>query len=512
MPISQAGSLNTAALTVPDLYIQIAAPQSIGLNGSPTNTLGIVGTASWGPVNMPVGFGNVAEYVAAFGPVKLGNFDMGIHVATAVAQGASDFVGVRVTDGTDVASSYALFYAATAEPAILTARYTGTLGNSISIAISTGSKASSFKLTLQLPSQLPEVFDNIDASAGNPTFWANFVSAVNNGTATRGPSQIVTAALGTATTTAPATLSNQTLIGGLDGATNVTATTLIGSDATPRTGMYGLRKQGCSVALLAHATDDTTWTSQVQFGLQEGIYMILTGPNGESISSAATNKASAGVDSYAAKVMLGDWLTFYDTANNQNRLVSAQGFVGGLIANLSPNQSTLNKPLYGIAGSQKAGLVSTGQQATYSSAELQQIEQAGIDVIANPAPGGSYWAVRIGHNSSSNAVIQSDAYTGMTNFLATSLAAGMGIYVGQVITATLFGNIRSTLLGFLGNVAGQNMIGPYAAVCSATNNPQSRTALGYVQADVQVQYLGINEKFIINLQGGASVVIASQGA
>jgi len=46
-------------------------------------------------------------------------------------------------------------------------------------------------------------------------------------------------------------------------------------------------------------------------------------------------------------------------------------------------------------------------------------------------------------------------------------------------------------------------------VCDSSNNPQSRTALGYVQADVAVRYQGINEKFIVNLQGGASVTVSS---
>jgi len=46
-------------------------------------------------------------------------------------------------------------------------------------------------------------------------------------------------------------------------------------------------------------------------------------------------------------------------------------------------------------------------------------------------------------------------------------------------------------------------------VCNQTNNPQSRTSLSYVQADVQVRYQPINEKFIVNLMGGTTVVVAN---
>ena len=44
-----------------------------------------------------------------------------------------------------------------------------------------------------------------------------------------------------------------------------------------------------------------------------------------------------------------------------------------------------------------------------------------------------------------------------------------------------------------------------------TNNPLSRTALGYLQADCKVQYQAITEFFIVNLQGGQSVSIQRVG-
>ena len=52
------------------------------------------------------------------------------------------------------------------------------------------------------------------------------------------------------------------------------------------------------------------------------------------------------------------------------RLVSPQGFAAGRLANLSPEQSSLNKQLYGVIGSQKSGLPGSGQTTSYSSADL----------------------------------------------------------------------------------------------------------------------------------------------
>jgi hypothetical protein len=92
----------------------------------------------------------------------------------------------------------------------------------------------------------------------------------------------------------------------------------------------------------------------------------------------------------------------------------------------------------------------------------------------------------------------------------------MGAYVGQLVNASLFQNIRATLLAFLNGLLSQGMLGgttnalPFAVVCDASNNPPSRTGLGYVQADVQVQYQAINEKFIVNVQGGQTVQVSVQ--
>ena len=216
--ISQAGSLNTTALSVPDLYVQIVAPQQLTLNGVASNIIGVVGTAAWGPVNQAVTFGSIAQLSSVYGPVIARKFDLGTHVATACAQAAAAFVGVRVSDGTDTAATYALLYSGGQYPALLTALYTGSLGNQIGVSLASGSRAGSWKLVLAMPSLVPEVFDNIDASAGVAAFWSNLVSAVNTGTGvTRGPSQLVVASLGTGTSIPPAAISAQTLLSGTDG-------------------------------------------------------------------------------------------------------------------------------------------------------------------------------------------------------------------------------------------------------------------------------------------------------
>jgi hypothetical protein len=511
MPVFAQGAINTTALIVPDLYVQIVPPQSLLLNGVPTDILGVVGSASWGPVGEPTIIGSMSDYAAAFGPVIARKYDMGTQVATAVQQGAANFRCVRATDGTDTAASLTVLSAIS-----FTAIYTGSLGNQLTVTISAGSAANSWCITIALPGLSPEVFDNILGSG--VALWGNFATAVNTGNGPlRGPSQLVVAtALSTSTLPVAGSFPFSAGTPGADGAGGIDAASLVGVDTLPRLGMYALRGQACSLALLADADDASQWSVQVAFGLSESVYMIMTGPAGDNITNATTTKATAGIDSYAAKLMFGDWVYWYDQANALTRLVSPQGFVAGRLANLSPEQSSLNKPLYGVVGTQKSGQPGAATASTYATADLSALISAGIDVIANPQPGGAYWGVRAGHNTSSNAAIDGDNYTRLTNYIAATLSSGMGIYVGQLVNATLFQNIRATLLAFLNGLLGQGLLGstdgslPFAVVCDSSNNPASRTGLGYVQADVQVQYQAINEKFIVNVQGGQTVQVSRQ--
>jgi len=512
MPIVQQGSINTTALVVPDLYVQIVPPQNLVLNGVPTNVAGVVGTASWGPVGQPSIIATMTDYASTFGPLVARKYDMGTQIATAVQQGASNFRCVRATDGTDTAATLTL----PGTGFTLVALYTGSLGNQISVTLGAGSKAATWRLTLTLPGLQPEVFDNVAGTGA--TFWTNFATAINVGTGLqRGPSQLVVANAGGTSATVTAFSTNFAAgTPGTDGAGTATTATLIGSDVVPRHGMYALRGQGCSIGLLSDADDSSQWTTQAAFGLQEGLYMILTGPAADTIANAVATKQAVGLDTYACKLMFGDWIWWNDQVNASLRLVSPQGFVAGRLANLSPEQSSLNKPLFGVVGSQKSGAPGTTQQASYSSADLGVLLAAGIDVIANPQPAGSFWGVRGGHNSSSNAAINGDNYTRLTNYIAATLASGMGQYVGQVINQSLFRRIRATQLSFLQAMLGQGLLGstdgspPFSVICDTSNNPASRTGLGYVQSDAQVRYQAINEKFIVNIEGGQTVQVQRQ--
>ena len=346
------------------------------------------------------------------------------------------------------------------------------------ISVGPGAKNGTYKGVVRVPGAQPELYDNIVAA------------------------------------TAP-TVANYTLSGGTDGDVGVTSAELVGNDSDPATGIYALRGHGTSVAIVTDLDDPTQWTTLDAWAVSEASYVVHQAAFGTSISATVALRNSEGLDSRASKLMHGDGLFYNDTVNGYVRLASPSTFAAAKIAALAPNQSPLNKPLSGIVGSQKSGLASSGSVGRYSNADLAQLIQGGVDVVCNPAPGGQYWAVRSGHNSSSNAAVKQDASTRMNNFLSSSIAAVMGYYVGLPISETLLEEVSASLNSFLSNLLDQGLLGtvngsvPYRVVCDASNNPLARTGLGYVQANVSVQTQAINEEFLIDLEDGPTVQLAS---
>lgn len=197
MPIAPVGSTNLSGIQVPNVLVQIIPPSPL-LNGVPTNVIGVVGIGSWGPVNAPVAIGSLQDQVANFGTPLNATYDMGTQVYNAVQQGASSFLCVRVTDGTDVQAISDVLDSVGNTALVVNALYTGVVGNNLNVNISYGSNYTSstptYKFTSWLSGGVPEVFDNIGGSGA--TFWTNLINAINMGQgANRGPSQLVRAGL-----------------------------------------------------------------------------------------------------------------------------------------------------------------------------------------------------------------------------------------------------------------------------------------------------------------------------
>lgn len=504
MPIAQLGAVNISALSVPQALVQIVPPQFL-FAGVSSNVCGLVGTTVWGPVNLPVVFGNYAEFAANFGPTNNRKYDMGGHVILAAAQGAAYFCGVRVTDGTDVAATGTIGTTGLT----ITARYTGSLGNSVKVTIATGTKTGTWKIVISCPGLATEIFDNLGSGLTANALWVALAAAINSGSSTVRPASNIIIATAGASTSAPVA-GTTPLTTGTDGATTITGTVLLGQDALPRTGMYALRNQGVSQFTLCDLDDTTAWSTELTFALDIAAEVIQSGPKSDTISNAATVFSGTGIDSPWFKPIFGDWIIWIDTINNiPQRITSPAAVAVGLLGNLSPQNSLLNKPIGSIVGTQSDIL-----GKTYSYADYQALAAARLDLVAQDLTISNSFIFRLGINSSSNPVTEDDSYTRVTNFLALSLNIIGAKYLGQNQTSTQRRQAKVAMQEFLALAQTNGIIGTaddsqaYQVVLDNTNNTQATVALGYEFAYVKAIYLGIVRFFIINLEGGASVTIS----
>lgn len=511
MPIVVQGTINPASAGIPNVIVQVTPPQPV-FTGVPTDVIGVVGTAVWGPVNSPFQ-GSQQDVLRIFGNNRPVKYDLSTAVSTASLQGASNYIAVRVTNGNDAAASVDLFDVTDPTPvdgAKITSIYSGTLGNTASVIVGVGSNsttlAPTYRITITMTGFAPEVFDNIGGSGA--ALWQNIVNAINLGqSGVRGPSALVIASLGVATL-APA-LGSSNLTGGDDGNTGITDATLIGQDGpVARTGMYALRNTDASVGVLTDVTDITTFPTQVAFGISEGVYMIVSGSPGEqdTIAPVVSGKRNGGIDSVAMKYMLGDYSSWLDPVSGQTRLLPTQPFVAGRIASLSPEDSSLNKPIFGIIATQLSQ-----ENRVYSDAELLQLAEGGIDVVTNPVPGGNFFGVRLGINTSSNKAINGDNYPRLTFFLAKSFKRFLGEFIGVPATQDAQLRINSALQVFLASLEAQNVIGDSrGGPAYQISIDNSNIATGTLIVNIKVVYLSIITNFIVNLEGGQTVQVQFQ--
>ena len=491
-----------------------AAPVTgAGLSGSPTLALQMgvgsttVTTAGSYTVNgtaMTQGSTTSATGVGASFTATNANYGiLGVTLTTAGLSGSAAAVPQLTTSGSGIGATFNLTLSSTCLTG--TSIYTGSGGNNQTLTIAAGSNstpaAPTWRAISSMPGYSPEIFDNIGGTGA--AVWTNIANAINNGqSGIRGPSILLVASAGSAATTP--TAGTFSLSGGTDGASNVTSATELGVDGTSRTGMYALRNSGCSVVMLADADDSAKWATQLAYGQSEGSYMMLVEPSGTSIAASVALKQAAGIYNYDAKVCHGDWIYWFDTTNNIQRLVSPQAFFAGLLGNLSPQNSTLNKPMAGIVATQ-----TSASNQTYSPAQLAQLGSVGIDVIANPCPGGAYFGAQFGRNSATDPTLNGDNYTRMTNFLALTFNAALGKWVGTLFSPTQAKALKASCTNFAQTLLtppAPNQDGMIAAF--AVQMP-TLTAPGVETVSMQFQYLAVVTNIVANIEGGQTVSIAS---
>ena len=494
-------SLNPTA--APDAYVNVLSPQPSGATNVSATIGALVGSGGWSEPNTPIPVSTSAGAIAAFGPMTLAAHDLVTDLQQATAF-SNNLLAVRVTDGTDTAATVQIKDSgATVVGITVTAKYTGSVGNTISVSIAAGSlsvaSAPTATVTVQRAGYPGEVFANLPNSATG-SLWPALVNALNNGVSgQRGPSQLVVGTIGASVL--GAAFATSTLAGGTNGDTNVTSADQIGLDGTSgRTGMYALRSTGAAVFGLCGNTDSTVYATQQTFGESEGMLAILGCPASMPTATLVTTKQTANLVGDWAKVVK-DFITFYDATNAQQRSIAPIGEAVGFRAGLNPWDSTLNKPSGGIQN-----IISTVATSTpYSEAEIGVMLAAGIDTICNPIPAANVYGFRTGVVASG----KDDNYPIFTSYLARSFASVMGPFVGNLQSSQVGdqtrARARAALHNFMSTINAQ--IDSYDLTLDHTNNTPTTVGEGYLIGAINVRYLGVIRQFLLNFQGGSTVSV-----
>jgi phage tail sheath protein FI len=325
-----------------------------------TNLIGIVGTATDGPPNTPQYFSDANSMAAVFGTGSLLNSSLVREALSAMPEGAN-FVGVRVTDGTETAAVIELLDGAGVVVASFVAIRPGSNANAATaiLTLQSGTITASpvYRVTLNYSNRSSEQFGGIVgyATAGGPyvaaTFIANLLAAINGTTPNSLASQNFVATAGTSTAV-PVTGTTFTASGGTDGASGVTSAQLLGvpGDSATRTGMYALGGTGFDFLILAANTDPSVIPDAIAFAESEQTGFIMHAfPLGSSPTQMVANKITNSLSS-PWLITCGFWDYVFDTYSGTQLWVSPMGKIAGIMASLDPSDDPINQPTAGAAG------------------------------------------------------------------------------------------------------------------------------------------------------------------
>ena len=516
-------SLN-GGLGADNVYVIINPPQPVLPAGVIISSGLASGLCTWGPKGVPIGNNTPQSLFKVFGPPANSGRDLVQEGTLFLNQfPLGSFIGIRGSDGTDLPAQGNLVDTTTGNVtpgAAIVAKYTGTFGNSIIVAVAPGSNsvtgALTWKVTVSAANAPPEQWDRLVGNSATVA-WANIIAAINNGTsALNPPSQYIVASQpNTPSSQLPAGSTVAPQMVTLTGATNggpPSDSALLGQDGTTgvRTGIYSGRGTGFDVAWICGSVTSSTWPTLLAFAKSENAYAIGNCPPNTSPTAAAALKVASGVDDPNFVAAVGT-ITYLDTFFNQNVTIPQAAVIAGTACGLPTYEPVGNRQVYGCLGTEQT--LGPNPQP-YSASDLALLEANGLICITSPIPGANALGTRWGKNSSSNFATSEISYTRQVN---SYVRAFQGPVLGQFVNRRqttkssdpLRNAVSAALNGYLAPQKLSGQINDYVVVCDLTNNSPASIAAGVLNATVIIKLDGVVNQFVINLTAGQTVSIVT---
>ena len=521
MPIIS--NANPGNMLTDGVYIDLVPPTPAPFTGPPTGLIILCGGANDGPVNSPMPFTNASSAFSTFGNDTVSSHSMVREALSAMPEG-QQFLGSRVTDGTDTAATIDITDASSGVVATLTRKTTGSFANgaTATLQVQSGTMTASpvVQVSIAYPLAVQEVYANIVAYAtvggayAATVFQANLDAAINVGGPNNAPSPRWTATAG-ASVLAPQTTTFKAS-GGTDGTAGLTSTYLIGLDGlTGRTGIYATRGL-CSGGQLVVAglTDPTQGQTLITFAEEENCIALLAFPTGTTTTAEVTTRQT---DNLANPnlILCSDWDTVYDVVSAKQMNVSPMGKIAGLVAAQPDYQYPGNQQVNGAVGVMGTERIIGGIN-TVAAAEAAVREQNGIMYLGFMPRALNGPQLGLPHAVTSDGItILSDVR--MLKSISAVLAQRLGSVVGTMMSSAsgatfgqpAFGVARDLLDGyFQGLLAGPpQKISGYQVLLDSSNNSVTSVQGGFLIASVLVTTLSAAQYIVAALQVGKTVQI-----
>lgn len=489
-------------------FLDVPVPE--GTATAPTGNIGIVGTFNRGPLNTPVLVNNYPDMVRKFGDV-IGGLTGMISARGIFKQGNANVYVVRIdaaANPSKQASVTLMDRSATPAPVFtLKAKTPGSWGNGLKVSVSDGTKAGTYKITLQYKTEM-EVWDNLTTVKPSTVIpgsvMADTVFGVNGRSALAVSDDVATAT--NAVFPAAGTFS---FVNGNDGGVPSVNDYKGGVINGKKTGIYALDSVPVNFMFCAEQSDPIL--NQALMERAEAItneggvprMALVTFPQPTTVDALASLTESLNSDRVIAAY---PWLHIYDVESNQKMQVSPLGYFAGVLAQLAPHLSTGNKPMQGILG--------VDPEKTIGPSELVAMAQARVNAVGVPTPAGPL-GVRGSFTLTQDGETAQIHVRRMKDYINQKVSEVGGLYVDRPITEELMDQVYHAVDNILRSMkspisSSEQMIADYKVVCDSTNNPPTSIAQNMLVCDYAVKLLNINRFMIFRTQIGAGVVITNQ--
>ncbi len=316
-----------------------------------SDVIGVVGTFEKGPLNEKKTITSLDSLVKTFGNDKAGLTGCK-SILPAMAQGAKNFVVIRIGGSTVKAASITLKDSSDKDSIIVTAANEGTWGNDILVAVANGTANNTFKLIVIYGGKT-ETFDNLTLS--------------NIGTVS---SDYVIISLVSGAVAIPKNISAVPLTSGNDGA-STTDEDYIGSIVNgKRTGLKLMETVNANIILCAQQSSDIIRNALVTHCMnaivRDGLRISVLNPT-KGLDVDKVCELTANLDT-ARGILTYPWNEFTDIPG---QFIAPDGFYAGVLATGGAHESPSNKVVNGIV-SQEIEL-SGGDVKTLTKARISPI-------------------------------------------------------------------------------------------------------------------------------------------